>query len=331
MPPMRVERPRQVLEEDKLGKKIAHVQFGMFGNEEVERLAEFEVVSDRGYEQPGRIPVVNGVLDRRLGVSDKNNSCETCGMRMQDCPGHFGYIRLELPVLHIGYLKQTVAVLQCICKTCSRILLPPKERLKFRKALLHPLTQSDNVRRAGVFKKVVERCKKSKECPHCGALNGIVKRVGCMRVVHEKLSKQTGQTAERARRDFELSLEQALQAAKGSFENPQLSGADLRPLITKAHDDLNPLRIRQLLRAIPDGELLLLDMSAVDGRPENLLIDRLLVPPVAIRPSVDAGPQGSNEDDLTVKLSEILTVHSTHPHPYLRLRATPHRQPSPSP
>ena len=68
------------------------------------------------------------------------------------------------------------------------------------------------------------------------------------------------------------------------------------------------MRIRALLRAIPDSELELLDMSAVDGRPENLLIDRLLVPPVAIRPSVDAGPQGSNEDDLTVKLSEILTV-----------------------
>eukprot|EP00964_Phaeocystis_antarctica_P098658 scaffold64644_cov50-Phaeocystis_antarctica.AAC.1 len=32
---------------------------------------------------------------------------------------------------------------------------------------------------------VVERCKKTKECPHCGALNGLVKRVGCMRVVHE--------------------------------------------------------------------------------------------------------------------------------------------------
>ena len=30
------------------------MQFGMFGNEEVERLAEFEVSSDRGYEgSPG--------------------------------------------------------------------------------------------------------------------------------------------------------------------------------------------------------------------------------------------------------------------------------------
>ena len=154
MPPRLSLRPRQVLEEDKLGKRIGHVQFGLMGNEEIERLAEYEVISDRGYEQPGRIPVVNGVLDRRLGISDKFNACETCGMRMTDCPGHFGFIKLELPVLHIGYLKQTVAVLQCICKTCSRILLPPKERLKFSKAFMHPITMVDTVRRAGVFKKV---------------------------------------------------------------------------------------------------------------------------------------------------------------------------------
>jgi DNA-directed RNA polymerase III subunit RPC1 len=145
---------------------------------------------------------------------------------------------------------------------------------------------------------------------HCGAHNGLVKRVGCMRVVHEKLAKQSGQAGEQARRAFDASCEQALQGGKGSYENPLSTGAELRPLLAKAHDDLNPLRIRRLLRAIPDCELQLLDMSAFDGRPENLLIDRLLVPPVAIRPSVDAGPQGSNEDDLTVKLSEILTVNS---------------------
>ena len=157
---------------------------------------------------------------------------------------------------------------------------------------------------------MVERCKKTKECVHCGAYNGLVKRVGCMRVVHEKLAKQSGQAGERARLAFDASCDQALQGGKGSFENPISTGAELRPLLAKAHDDLNPLRIRALLRAIPDSELPLLDMSAVDGRPENLLIDRLLVPPVAIRPSVDAGPAGSNEDDLTVKLSEILTVNS---------------------
>lgn len=39
-----------------------------------------------------------------------------------------GYIRLELPVFHIGYFKNTVQILQCICKSCSRVLLPEEER-----------------------------------------------------------------------------------------------------------------------------------------------------------------------------------------------------------
>ena len=68
------------------------------------------------------------LLDRRLGVSDKSSKCETCGMGLQDCPGHFGRIKLELPVFHVGYFKPLVAVLQCICKTCSRVLLPKPKK-----------------------------------------------------------------------------------------------------------------------------------------------------------------------------------------------------------
>ncbi len=47
------------------------------------------------------------------------------------------------------------------------------------------------------------------------------------------------------------------------------------------------------------------------GRPEDLLIRNLLVPPVPIRPSVamDVGG-GSTEDDLTIKLQEIIDVNN---------------------
>ena len=94
-----------------------------------------------------------------------------------------------------------------------------------------------------------------------------------------------------------------MQAPKGAFEDVKQSGSDLAALLSKAQDDLNPLRVRALLRAIPDSDLALLDMLASVGRPENLLIESLLVPPVAIRPSVVTDGLGSNEDDLTVKLS----------------------------
>ncbi len=32
-----------------------------------------------------------------------------------------GFIQLVLPVFHIGYFKQTMVLLHCICKNCSRV------------------------------------------------------------------------------------------------------------------------------------------------------------------------------------------------------------------
>lgn len=69
-----------------------------------------------------------GCVDRRLGTTDKSSTCETCHKNMADCPGHFGYVKLVLPVLHIGYMKATVTVLQMVCKSCSRVLLPKVEK-----------------------------------------------------------------------------------------------------------------------------------------------------------------------------------------------------------
>jgi len=47
-----------------------------------------------------------------------------------------------------------------------------------------------------------------------------------------------------------------------------------------------------------------------NGRPESLIMTRLAVPPACIRPSVISDLQsGSNEDDLTMKLTEIIFLN----------------------
>ena len=61
-----------------------------------------------------------GPLDLRLGISEKGKECKTCQKSLEVCPGHFGYIELELPVFHVGYFKQTVNILQSICKVSSK-------------------------------------------------------------------------------------------------------------------------------------------------------------------------------------------------------------------
>ena len=75
------------------------------------------------------------------------------------------------------------------------------------------------------------------------------------------------------------------------------------PILTpfpQVGDDLNPIRALALLSAISDEDAELLDLA---GRPENLIMTHLPVPPVCIRPSVEleAGG-GTNEDDITMKL-----------------------------
>jgi DNA-directed RNA polymerase III subunit RPC1 len=46
----------------------------------------------------------------------KGKLCGTCGRDGKDCPGHWGYFKLELPIFHVGYFKFVVDILQCICK-----------------------------------------------------------------------------------------------------------------------------------------------------------------------------------------------------------------------
>ena len=52
-------------------------------------------------------------------MSEKGKSCETCKKTLETCPGHFGYLKLDLPVFHVGYFKHTLNILQCICKVIT--------------------------------------------------------------------------------------------------------------------------------------------------------------------------------------------------------------------
>lgn len=51
-------------------------------------------------------------------------------------------------------------------------------------------------------------------------------------------------------------------------------------------------------------------MNPQAGKPSDLILTRLLVPPLCIRPSVVSDlKSGTNEDDLTMKLTEIIFLN----------------------
>ena len=294
------ETRKRLVQEDQAPKKISHLQFGLLSPAEMQRLAEFQVSSRELFSMPSRTPAAGGCLDPRLGVSDKVSTCATCKRKLVDCAGHFGYIRLALPVFHIGYLRHTLHILQCVCKNCSRVLLPDSDRTSFLSRMRHPRT--DVLAKSATVKKVIEKCKKTKRCPYCDAPNGTVKKITgapTLKIIHERYK---GKHFEEEQDKLYSSMEASMNINK-----------DIVPLLTgpnPPHEDLLPTRVLEIFRKIPDHDCEVLWIDPMIGRPENLILQNLLVPPVPIRPSVamDVGG-GSNEDDLTVKLQEILDVN----------------------
>jgi DNA-directed RNA polymerase beta' subunit len=57
-------------------------------------------------------------------------------------------------VFHIGFFKTTIAVLQCICKKCSRVLLSDKVRKRHLTYMRDP--RIDAVRKAKNFKAITD-------------------------------------------------------------------------------------------------------------------------------------------------------------------------------
>ncbi|GLC35764.1 hypothetical protein PLESTM_000363300 [Pleodorina starrii] len=280
---------KEPYKEQNLPRKIQQICFGLQTPQEIVKCGTLQVYERALYKMPERVPHPNGVLDRRMGISNKNYTCETCGQRLAECAGHFGYIRLELPVFHIGYFKNTVQILQCICKSCSRVLLPEEERKVWLKRFRNP--RVERVQRGFMFRKLNDRCKRQKNCPHCGEYNATVKKAtGVLKIVHERFNKN-------------VSL---FEEYKESLADAMKYNDQIKPHLHRLADDLHPLRVRALFEAIPDEDLDLLDIR---GRPEDLVVTHVAVPPVAIRPSVEMDG-ASNEDDITMKLMQIIEVNN---------------------
>ena len=286
-------------------KKITKIQFGTLPTEDIQKVSEVRVSSRTIFslpnaQNPTRHPAVNGVMDPRMGISGKTNPdrCATCLKTLQVCSGHFGYIQLELPVFHAGYFKHTLAILQCICKKCCRVQIPPSEHAVLLRKLSDPRSQGA-LTRAAFFKRVLDTCKSAQRCPYCGYSNGVVKKASgaFFKILHEIWRAKFS--------------DEHFDAYKKAMDPIAAAHPELSTSLMKQTELINPLRAFELLSRIPEIDFPLLWMNGDFGRPDTLIIWAIPVPPVPIRPSV---PQemggGSTEDDITIKLQEIAEVNN---------------------
>lgn len=236
------------------------------------------------HRDDGMTPAPFGPKDSHMGTSESSNLCQTCGRGLIDCPGHFGFVKLALPVFHVGYFKHTLAVLQSVCKECSRLLLTEEERGRALQRIRANAEPSQNLK---MLKAMIDECKKMKTCIYCGAYNGTVKKKPSesLKIVHDKYS---------------VGKDQEIDELVKQFEHSCMVNPDIEKSLKDTMEELDPLKVQQIFSKIRDEDIQLFHMQAGLCKPVDLLITHIPAPPVCIRPSVAVSATVKNEDDLTI-------------------------------
>lgn len=130
---------------------ISKIEFGVLDPEKIKDMAAAKITKTELYDQEG-YPTEGGLMDPRLGVIDPGVRCRTCGGSVGECQGHFGYLELTRPIVHVHYAKILFTLLKMFCWKCSRILVAEKDLQETKEKKL-------------TFKELVKLMKK--KCPHC--------------------------------------------------------------------------------------------------------------------------------------------------------------------
>lgn len=149
-------------------KKVDSIVFGVLSPQMIKKMASAKIVTPELYDKEG-YPVDGGLMDIRLGVIDPGLRCKTCGSKLKECPGHFGYIELARPIIHIKFVGVILSLLRSVCRDCGRILIPV-DKLKKNFDLLEKIEAEDGLEgRKKQLKEIISKLKTVNKCPHCKA------------------------------------------------------------------------------------------------------------------------------------------------------------------
>jgi len=159
------------MEDYHIHKKVESISFGILSPKMIKQMSSAKVVTPELYDKEG-YPVDGGLMDIRLGVIDPGLKCKTCGSKLKECPGHFGYIELARPIIHVKHVPLILTLLRCTCKECSKILIPKNKVDKYREELDRIQAELGLVDRRKKIKEIISSLKTINKCPHCKARQG---------------------------------------------------------------------------------------------------------------------------------------------------------------
>jgi DNA-directed RNA polymerase II subunit RPB1 len=262
--------------------KIDKIEFTVLGNKEIKNMSAL------GKETSGlqvadlydnTEPKKGGLIDQRMGVTNNDLECTKCGLGTNYCPGHFGHIDLAEKVFHMGFYDYVLSFLRCICISCSKLLVYKNED------------------------ELMELLKNKKGKNRLAELKNLVKNV----TYCQKQNNGCGAPIPKIKKDIRKSTAIVNIIAEYATNNATEDNADKKP----QKRDLTPEVCYNLLKNISNEDCYIMGLDPTKTRPEDLIHSTFPVPPVPVRPSVrgDFSSSVTREDQLTVKLAEILKAH----------------------
>jgi len=164
------EKKYEIMEsqEPHIYKQVKSITFSVVSPTIVKDMASAKIVTPELYDKEG-YPVDGGLMDIRLGVIDPGLRCRTCGSKLKECIGHFGYIELARPIIHVKFVPLVMIALKSTCRDCGRILIP-KNKISHYKEILDAVEKEKGLdgRRAKI-KEIIASLKTINKCPYCKA------------------------------------------------------------------------------------------------------------------------------------------------------------------
>ena len=150
-----------------MNNEINKIHFGILSSQEIEAMSVCEIKNSRLISSSDTSNVLyHTVYDPRMGILENNQKCETCKENLWQCVGHFGHIKLNIPVINPLYIKFVVNILKIVCKSCYRVLLTSDL------SILNNISKFKGIKK---FNKLIEKIDKIEHCAYCKEAQPVIK------------------------------------------------------------------------------------------------------------------------------------------------------------
>jgi len=258
-------------------QEVRSIQFSVLSPEEIIKRSVGKITrNDVSSENAENLS--NSLSSMKMGASNNNSVCATCGLKNSLCNNHHAHIELAKPCFNCCYHNITRKILKCVCYRCSRILISPHtqhEDLKNDMAKIMAI--KNNQKRFEAYFKLCNTTTKIKLC-------GDDKHIGCGSRQPDRYNKEA--------------------AIKIIAEWKEKNKETSTQLEFTAEDVL------RIFKRITNEDMEVMGFNPIWSRPEWMILTALPVPPPAVRPSIIEENGQRREDDLTHKLSDIIKTNN---------------------